>query len=54
MNMFKKSKLQSVLIFFKVCQSVPSFVFSVFFKPSSNVLNGYFHASLNLAAVSIV
>ena len=33
---------------------VLSFVFAVLFKPSFNVLSGYFYASLNLVAVSTV
>ena len=47
---FQKPQFLSVLILFKVSPSRPSFIF-VLFIPSSNVVRGYFHVSLNLAAV---
>ena len=48
-QVFKKPKLQSVLIFFKFVHLPPRYVFAVLF--SFNVLSGYLYVSLNLVAV---
>ena len=51
-QVFKKPKLQSVLIFFKFVHLPPRYVFAVVFIYFFNVLSRYFYVSLNLVAVS--
>ena len=38
----------------QVCLFVPPFVFAVLFIPSSTVMGGYFHVSVNTVTVSSV
>ena len=50
----RKWPLKSCFSLLQVCLSLPLFVFSLLFKPSFNVLSGYFYFSLSLVAARTV
>ena len=53
-NMFVKITIAIPFNILQVCPSVASFVFTVSFLPSFNVLSCYFCVSINLEAVAPV